>query len=65
VQASAIEKAISRFPASNPPLTPEFLFLLMTAAARLISMDRVLGVTAGHTSARSWINGLFDKLEAF
>jgi AcrR family transcriptional regulator len=63
VQAVALEKAMSGLPKKLPPLSPEFLSLLMTAAARLMAMDRVLGVTVGHTSARSWLGNFFDELE--
>ncbi len=63
VQAAAIKKAMNGFPAKAPQMAPEFLSLLMTAAARLISMDRVLGVTAGHVSAKSWVSDFFDQLE--
>ena len=55
-QAIAFEQAISRFPKKVSDLPPQFLSLLMTATARLMSMDHVLGVTAGHAEAKSWIN---------
>jgi AcrR family transcriptional regulator len=64
VQASAFEQAISRFPKKLADLPPRFLSLLMTATARLMSMDDVLGVTAGHAEARSWIGELLDQIEA-
>ena len=63
VQAIAFEEAMSRFPRKVPELPPQFLSLLMTATARLMSMDRVLGVTAGHAEANSWITDLFDRIE--
>jgi TetR/AcrR family transcriptional regulator len=62
-QAFAFEKTMKAFPAKLPSLSPEFLSLLMTAAARLIAMDRVLGVTAGHAEARTWISEVLGQLE--
>ena len=63
VQAIAIEQAISKFPKNVPELPPQFLSLLMTATARLMSMDLVLGVNAGHAEAKSWINDLLKQIE--
>ena len=63
VQAIAFETVISRFPNKLAGMPPQFLSLLMTATARLMSMDVVLGVTAGHAEAHAWINDLLDQFE--
>jgi AcrR family transcriptional regulator len=63
LQAETFEKAMSKFPATMPQLAPEFLSLLLTAAARLISMDRALGVKVGHAEAKAWISQLLDQIE--
>jgi AcrR family transcriptional regulator len=64
VQAIAIEKAISRLPKRAVNVPPEFLSLLMTATARLISMDRVLGVTVGHAEAKAAIDDFLARFDS-
>ena len=63
VQAIAFEQAMAKFPQKFQSLPPQFLSLLMTAAARLISMDVLLGVTAGHAASKAWIDELLDQIE--
>ena len=62
-QSVAFENARTKMPKRIPDLSPEFLSLLMTATARLMAMDRVLGVSAGHADAKSWIKEVLDQLE--
>jgi AcrR family transcriptional regulator len=63
-QALAFEQAMSQFPKSLARIPPVFLSLLMTATARLMSMDRVLGVTAGHAEAKACIDELLRQIES-
>jgi AcrR family transcriptional regulator len=64
VQAIAFEKAVSRLPRKAPPIPPQFLALLMTGTARLMAMDRVLGVTAGHTEAKATIEAFLAQFDS-
>jgi hypothetical protein len=55
---------MAKLPKKTSSLSPEFLSLLMTATARLMAMDRVLGVTAGHADAKSWIKEVLNQLDS-
>jgi AcrR family transcriptional regulator len=63
VQAIAIEKAIGNLPKQSHAFPPQLLSMLMTAAARLMAMDKVLGVNVGHAESKKWINDLLNQLD--
>jgi AcrR family transcriptional regulator len=63
-QSIVFAKAMAKLPKKTSSLSPEFLSLLMTATARLMAMDRVLGVTAGHADAKSWIKEVLNQLDS-
>jgi AcrR family transcriptional regulator len=62
LQAAIIEKAFqdAGVPAPFPPI---FLSLVMTAISRLLAMDNVLGVSAGHPETLRCIEELLRPLE--
>lgn len=64
VQTIAFERALAKSPQKLQSIPPPFLSLLMTAAARLMTMDALLGVTAGHAEANAWIDELLLQLES-
>jgi AcrR family transcriptional regulator len=42
--------------------SPEALTLVLTGIGRALIMERTLGISAGHESARDWVETLLDRL---
>lgn len=63
LQAAIIEKALGESRAAVPDLPPIVLSLVMTAISRLLAMDNVLGVSAGHAESLRCIEELLGMIE--
>lgn len=63
LQAALLERAIAEAdtdPSQPPPIVISVLGL---AVSRLLAMDSVLGVAAGHEETLRWIDGFLDGIE--
>ncbi len=63
LQAAIIEKALHESGVNLPAWPPIVLSLVMTAISRLLAMDNVLGVSAGHAEALSCMEDLLRMIE--
>ena len=64
LQAAILERALKTAQIDDAAVSPMLLSLVMTAISRLIAMDNVLGVTAGHSEAAAYIESFLKRLEA-
>ena len=64
LQAAILERALKSARIGTDAMPPILLSLMMTAISRLLAMDNVLGVTAGHSEAAAYIESFLKQLEA-
>jgi len=62
LQAAAFTRVIDELKLGDEDLPPLFLSLLMTGLSRIVAMDNVLGVTAGHEETFQSVDTLLRKL---
>lgn len=63
LQSAVIERAIEEGGNRDSPLPPMVLSVLTLAVSRLLAMDAVLGIDAGHDETLYWIEALIGALE--
>ena len=63
LQAGMLEHAIEQAKASTTQLPPMVLSVLALAVSRLLAMDSVMGVAAGHAETLGWIDAFLDHIE--
>ena len=64
LQAAILERALKSARIDTAAMPPMLLSLVMMAISRLLAMDNVLGVTAGHQEAAAYIESFLQRLEA-
>lgn len=62
VQAAAFTRVIGELNLNNEEIPPLFLSLLMTGLSRIVAMDNVLGVSAGHEETFAFIDKLLGRI---
>jgi AcrR family transcriptional regulator len=62
-QLVALTAALEEAGISPDELPPIAALLLMTGLSQVLSLERVLGVTAGHDATFSFVQGVIDQLE--
>lgn len=63
LQAAMLERTIDAAGADATRLPPMFLSVLALAISRLLAMDMVMGVSAGHDETLHWIEAFIDHIE--
>jgi AcrR family transcriptional regulator len=63
LQSAVLERTIDAAGANATRLPPMFLSVLALAISRLLAMDTVMGVTAGHEETLRWIEAFIDHIE--
>ena len=63
LQAAVLERAIKESKSGVSGLPPMVLSVLALAVSRLLAMDQVLGVSAGHAETLRCIEALLDHIE--
>jgi AcrR family transcriptional regulator len=63
LQAAMLERTINAAGADATPLPPMFLSVLALAISRLLAMDTVMGVSAGHDETLRWIEAFIGHVE--
>jgi AcrR family transcriptional regulator len=63
LQSAVIERAVEEAGDREAPLPPMVLSVLTLAVSRLLAMDTVLGVDAGHEETLRWIEALIAHIE--
>lgn len=64
LQAAVIERVADEAGQAGAPLPPMLLSVLALAVSRLLAMDSVLGVSAGHAETLRWIEAFLASIEA-
>jgi TetR/AcrR family transcriptional regulator len=62
-QLSALTAALEADGITAEQLPPTAALLLMTGLTQVLSLERVLGVTAGHSATVAYIQNVIDRLE--
>ncbi|MFZ0664263.1 MAG: TetR/AcrR family transcriptional regulator [Acidimicrobiales bacterium] len=62
-QLKAITAALAASKVDDTDLPPVVALLLMTGLSQVMSIERSLGVTAGHTETVAFVNSLIDRLD--
>jgi AcrR family transcriptional regulator len=63
LQAAVLERAIAEAKGRESPLPPMVLSVLALAVSRLLAMDGVMGVSAGHEETLRCIEDFLDQIE--
>jgi AcrR family transcriptional regulator len=63
MQVEALSSALEAAAVSAHRLPPIVALLLMTGLTQVVSLERTLGVTAGHDETISFVTALIDRLE--
>jgi AcrR family transcriptional regulator len=63
LQAALLERAIGEAGGGATRLSPMVLSVLALAVSRLLAMDGVMGVAAGHEETLRWIEAFIDHIE--
>lgn len=63
LQAAMLQRTIDAAGAGTTQLPPMFLSVLALAISRLLAMDTVMGVSAGHEETLRWIEAFIDHIE--
>jgi len=63
LEAALLERCLRDTPLDRTELPPMFLSLVMTAISRLLAMDSVLGVSAGHAETAACMEAFLAQVE--